>query len=238
VFEGYGVGLTLTELGRVPGESPVPAGVAARPSRLHEVLTVSSRSDAEIALELGRVQGLKAQLAAYEAALVVGLAVHRPDALDPAPGQPGRGRNAEGPIPGTGEFFVDELASITNSTVRSAAMSARDAHVLTARLPQVWAVLADGVLDWPRARVFIDVLATTAAGVAEAVAPRVLPGAVGLSPGKLRARLAREVLAVDVAAAEQRRLEAEKRADVRVYPTANGMSELTTALPSPVAAAC
>jgi hypothetical protein len=33
--------------------------------------------------------------------------------------------------------------------------------------------LADGELDWPRARVFIDVLATTAAGVAEAVSPRV-----------------------------------------------------------------
>ena len=102
----------------------------------------------------------------------------------------------------------------------------------------MWAALADGVLDVPRARVFIDVLATTAAGVAEAVAPRVLPAAAGLSLGRLRARLTREVLAVDAAAAEQRRLEAEKRADVRVYPTANGMSELTTELPSPVAAAC
>jgi hypothetical protein len=238
VFEGYGVGLTVTELGRAAPEGALPPGVVARPSRLSEVLPAASRSDAEIAVELGRIVAVEAALAAYKSELVMGLAGHRPDALDPVPGQPGAGGNADGPIPGTSEFFVDELALVLNATVRRAATLARDAYVLTERLPVVWAALADGELDWPRARVFIDVLATTAAGVAEAVSPRVLPGAVGLSLGRLRARLTREVLEEDSSAAEQRRKEARRRADVRVHPSVDGMSELVTEMPSPVAAAC
>jgi hypothetical protein len=239
VFRGWGVGLAVTDPGGPStADWPVPQGVVDRPSRLSEVLPVAVRSDAEIALELGRVVAVEAALVAYKAELVMGLAGHRPDALDPAPGQPGAGGNAEGPIPGTSEFFVDELALVLNGSARSAARLARDAYVLTERLPVVWAALADGELDWPRGRVFIDVLATTAAGVAEAVSAAVLPAAVGLSLGRLRARLAREVLALDADAADQRRREAEKRANVRVYPTADGMSELLSEMPSPVAAAC
>ena len=63
-------------------------------------------------------------------------------------------------------------------------------------------------LDRPRAQVFIDVLGSTAEGVAEAVAPRARPDATGLSPGRLHARLYREVLAEDATGAERRRLEA------------------------------
>jgi hypothetical protein len=239
VFRGWGVGLTVAEMGgRSCSDDPAPEGVVSRPSRLSEVLPVADRSDAEIALELGRIVAVEAALVAYKSALVMGLAGHRPDALDPAPGQPGAGGHADGPIPGTTEFFVDELALVLNGTARAAGTLARDAYVLTELLPVVWAALADGALDWPRARVFIDVLSTTAAGVAEAVAPRVLPDAVGLSLGRLRARLAREVLAVDADAADERRREAERAADVRVYPTHDGMSELLSDLPSPVAAAC
>jgi hypothetical protein len=233
VFPGWGVGLTVTDLGGPSTEGwPVPQGAVARPSRLGEVLPV------EIALELGRIVAVEAALVAYKTELVMGLAGHRPDALDPAPGQPGAGGNSDGPIPGTSEFFVDELALVLNGTARSAATLARDAYALTERLPGVWAALADGELDWPRARVFIDVLATTAAGVAEAVSASVLPDAVGLSLGRLGARLTREVLALDADAADERRRDAEKHADVRVYPTHDGMSELLSELPSPVAAAC
>ena len=239
MFRGWGVNLTVAELGgRSGSDAPVPDGVVARPSRLSEVLPVAVRSDAEIALELGRVVAVEAALVAYKAELVMGLAGHRPDALDPVPGQPGAGGHSDGPIPGTSEFFVDELALVLNGSARTAGTLARDAYALKARLPVVWAALADGELDWPRARVFIDVLSATAEGVAEAVAPRVLPGAVGLSLGRLRAALAKEVLAVDSDAAEKRRREAEKAANVRVYPTVDGMSELLSEMPSPVAAAC
>jgi hypothetical protein len=142
------------------------------------------------------------------------------------------------PVPGTSEFFVDELALVTNTSVRSAGMLAEFAWVLVERLPCVWAALADGVLDVARARVFVDVLGSAGAGVAGLVALRVLPEAAGLSLGQLRVRLGRELRNADAEAAELRRAEAERAADVRLYPTANGLRGLVAELPSPVAGAC
>ena len=236
VFEGYGVGLTVTELG-VESGAPVPA---ARRARLSEVLTVATRSDAEKALELNRIQRARSMLDAYEAAVVMGFAADRPDATDPQPGHPGAstGRDARSPIPGTSEFFVDELAVVTNSSAWVAGRLAEESFVLIERLPAVWGALADGELDTRRARVFIDILGATAPGVPEAVVPQVLPEAAGLSLGRLRSRLQKAVLAVDAAFAEQVRAEKERQTDVRVYPTSPGMAELATELPAPVAAAC
>ena len=52
MFQGWGVGLTMTDLGGPSTAGwPVPAGVIDRPSRLSEVLPVAVRSDAEIAWE-------------------------------------------------------------------------------------------------------------------------------------------------------------------------------------------
>ena len=239
MFEGYGVGLTVSPLVPVRGPQRVAPGVVDRPSRLAEVFPAGSRSREANALELTRMPGLKAALAAYEAHLVMELAAQSgaPEAGDARPGSSADG-TAEGPIPGTSEFFVDELAVILNCTSRSAARLAGDAHVLTQRMPAVWAALADGHLDRPRAQVFVDVLGPTADGVAEVVAPRVLPGAAGLSLGRLRSRLAKEALGEDEQAADGRRAQAEEAADVRVFPVADGMSELATDMPAPVAAAC
>jgi hypothetical protein len=239
VFEGCGVGLTVRQLAPLPGAELVPSGAVERPSRLSEVFPAGSRTAAETALELERLQQLKAVLAAYEAHLVMDLAAHRPDAGDPRDGSPGAGVNALSPVAGTSEFFVDELAVVTNSSVRAAGRLAGESYVLMEQLPAVWAALADGELDVPRARVFVEVLASAAAGVADAVVSQVLHEAVGLSLGKLRARLRRAVLAVDAEFAERCRAQAERAADVRLRPSPDaGMSELAAELPAPVAAAC
>src|SRR5215218_1929707 len=223
---GFGVGLTVAELEVDLG--PAVAGESMRPARLSEVLPVAARSAAEISRELQRVDAAEAMLAAYRADLVLGLAAHRPD-------EDGDGRS---PVPGTSEFFVDELAVVTNTSARWAGVLAQQSYVLVERLPVVWAALADGALDVPRARLFIDVLGPTAVGVAEAVSAEVLPEAAGLSLGRLRRRLTRAALAADQAFAEQTRAQAERRADVRLYPTGAGMAELTAELPAPLAAAC
>ncbi|MGY5894251.1 hypothetical protein, partial [Blastococcus deserti] len=75
MFEvGFGVAVTVAPLDVAPCPVEVlPAGVTARPSRLGELLPVGARSDAEIALELRRVQQLEARLAAYTAELVAEL---------------------------------------------------------------------------------------------------------------------------------------------------------------------
>ena len=239
MFEGYGVGLMVAPLVPVRGPERVAPGVVDRPTRLAEVFPAGSRSREQNAVELARMPGLKAALAAYEAHLVMELAAGS-GAPEPGESRPGSAPDgaAEGPIPGTSEFFVDELAMILNCSSRSAARKAAEAQLLTRRMPGVWAALADGQLDRPRARVFLDVLGSTADGVAEVVAPRVLPDAAELSLGRLRARLAREVLAEDAQAAKARRGEAERTSDVRVFPVGDGMSELVADLPAPVAAAC
>jgi hypothetical protein len=81
---GYGVGLTVTDV-QLP--SAAPAGTAF-PS-LGEVLPVHLRSPEEKALELQRVQQVKAELAAYEVELVAAFAADRPASLDRQPGEPG-----------------------------------------------------------------------------------------------------------------------------------------------------
>jgi hypothetical protein len=129
-------------------------------------------------------------LDAYEAAVVVAFAGDRPDALDPGPGHPGasRGHDSRSPIPGTSEFFVDELALVTNTTARVAGRLAAESYALVEELPAVWAAMADGLLDRRRAQVFIDVLGPVRSGVARPVAERMLPEATacrwgGCGPG-------------------------------------------------------
>jgi hypothetical protein len=221
VFEGFGVALAVEPMGGAwPAEAAPPTGPApARPARLSEVLPVVERSAAEIALELGQLQRVKAMLAAYEADLVLGLAAHRPQEPDRRPGGPGSGWSATSPVPGTSEFFVDELAQVADLPLRAAGRLAEESYVLLRRLPAVCAALADAELDHGRARVFVDVLKHARAEVADAAVAAVLPRAAGLSRGKLRAGLIGAVVAVDAAFAEERRAAAQRQTDVRTYPT-------------------
>ena len=236
VFDGFGVGLTIAPLGTDVG----PSRRGERPSRLTDVLPVADWSSEQKALELTRIGRFRSMLDAYEAAVVVGLAADRPDALDPGPDHPGasRGRDARSPIPGTSEFFVEELAVVTNTSARVAGRLAAESCTLVEHVPEVWASLADGLLDRRRAQVFIDVLGPVQVQVARRVAEAVLPEAGELSTGRLRARLSKLLVQEDTAQAEQLRVARERQADVRLYPTAPGMSELAVELPAPVAAAC
>lgn len=201
-------------------------------------LPVGLLSAAEKAVELQRVQARRAMDAAYEAELVMGLAADRPDGDDPPPGHPGARRRGPGsPVPGTSQFLPDELALVLNCSRSFAAGVLSDAYVLVERMPAVWAACAAGELDWFRARVFADVLGHTSDAVTAAVVPAVLPAAAGLSSGRLRRRLVAAAIAADEQFAERRRVEAEARAGVRLHATADGLSALTSELPSPVAAA-
>jgi hypothetical protein len=250
VFEGggFGVGVTVTPLDVEPWPVEfLPPGVTARPTRLGEMMPVAARSDAEIALELQRVQQMEARLAAYTAELVAELAARRPDALDRQIGEPGAaspewlpgaGREAAS---GVSEFFADELALVLNCSRAAATRLADSAALLTERLPATWAALADGQLDWPRARALVAELMEPAREVepqliAE-VEAAVLPRASELSIRTLQAAARKELLRRDSAAADRRRRQAERAADVVVRPAPNGMAHLPVFLPQPLAAA-
>jgi hypothetical protein len=86
---GFGVGLTVADL--TPPEFGPP--ITSVPA-LGEVLPVHLRSPEEKALELQRVQQVKAELAAYEVELVAAFAADRPASLDRQPGEPGAAADA------------------------------------------------------------------------------------------------------------------------------------------------
>jgi hypothetical protein len=127
------------------------------------------------------------------------------------------------------EFFADELAMILNCSRTAATVLADAAMLLTTRLPATWAALADGRLDWPRARALAAELADPARrvepGVLAEVEAAVLPRARRLSIRGLRA----------AARADRRRRQAQRAADVTVTPARDGVAQLSVFLPQPMA---
>jgi hypothetical protein len=234
VFEGggYGVAVTAASVEPVPWPDTAPPGVDVRPARLGEMLPVAARTEVELAMELERVTQAESAIAAYKAELVTALARRRPDSRN----DPGD----ETLAPGVSEFFPDELALILNCSRAAATTLAEQSLTLVERLPTTWAALADGELDWPRARALAKELGWPAREtdpelVAE-VEAAVLPGAMEASVTRLITATRRELLARDATAAERRRKQAEKAVDVTIHGAPDGMAELRVFLPAPLAA--
>ncbi|MET0763448.1 MAG: DUF222 domain-containing protein [Blastococcus sp.] len=237
--------MTVTPLEPLPWpDIPPPPGVEVHPARLGEMMPVAARTRAERASELERITRVEAQLAAYKVEIVAAAARA---SLDPGRrssplGGPSTEPDADDDrLPDVDEFFPDELA-LTLRTSRTAATTLTDVSLtLTERLPATWAALADGLLDWSRARALALELGWPARDtdptlLAEVEAD-VLPGAMDLSAKQLRATARRELMRRDAAAAERRRKQAERAADVTVHSLGDGMAELRAVMPAPLAAA-
>ncbi len=238
VFEGLGVGLAVRE--RAP--LPPPDTGDWRPARLSEALPPHRLDDAGLAAELQRVQQIQAALHAYQLALVSEFADRRPASADPRCRPPGAdpavGELAE--VSGVSEFFPDELAQVLTCSRTAATVLLEQAEALTGPLRRTGAALADGAIDWPRARVIATrlqvPLAETDPAVLAAVQEAVLPRAPHLSVSALGALVDRELLAHDPAGADARRAEARRRrTDVtrRTPPSgsADGLGELVVTGP-------
>jgi hypothetical protein len=246
VFEGggYGVGLTVAPLDVEPWPvESLPAGVRARPSRLGELLPVRRMTAAQKAEQLLRVQEAESALAAFKAELVVGLAFDRPASGDRQRGQVGvaSGEWAAKLLDGdVSEFFPDELAAVLNCSRAAASQLWEWSTTLVRRLPATWAALADGALDWPRARAIAAELGWPAHESPDDVVARVeavvLPRAAGLSVTRLRALARAELITADPAAADLRRRQALRDSDVTVRRIGDGMGELRAVMPLPDAA--
>src|SRR3954468_8129450 len=235
--EAFGVGVTVAELVPTPWDVVVPAGVVSRPSRMGELLPVALMTPEQKAAQLQRVEEAEAVLAAFKAELVVGLAADRPATGDRRPGQTGAASGewaAELLDAGVSEFFPDELASVLNCSRTAATSLWEQSTTLRRRLPATWAALADGWLDWPRARAIAAELGWPARespdDVLSAVEAVVLPRAGGLASSRLRALVRAELIAADPAAADRRRRKAQRDADVTVRGIGDGMGELRAQL--------
>src|SRR4051794_2939232 len=220
---GYRVGVSVTPVEVAPWPAS-PVGVVDRPSRLAEVLPPGSRTVAELAADLARITEIEAALAGYRVAVVAELAARRPGALD-TPGSSADPATVD-------EFFSDELAMLLNSSRTAATVLYENARTLTERLPATQAALADGALDWPRARAIATELGRpadgTPPGIVAAVEVAVLPTATSLSIQRLREAVRADLVARDAAAGERRRRQAEQTADVTVRSVGDGMAELVS----------
>ncbi|MGY1622587.1 DUF222 domain-containing protein [Geodermatophilus sp. SYSU D00965] len=236
---GFGVGLTVAPL-----ELPAGVPVDPVPVQLSDALPVHARSPEEKAAELQRLQQLEGMLAAYKLDLVAGLAADRPDTHDRRPGQPGAADAQRGPgqPAGVSEFFADELALVLNTSRAAASGLIDQAAALSGTLPGTRAALAEGRLDWPRARAIAAELGWKARAtdprILEEVEAAVLPRAGELSIRRLKAVVAAELTARDAAAADRRRTDAERGVNVVVRPVGDGMSELVAKMPHELATAC
>ncbi|MBM7806532.1 hypothetical protein JOD57_002369 [Geodermatophilus bullaregiensis] len=121
----------------------------------------------------------------------------------------------------------------------TAAHLAHRAWLYRSHLPATWAALAAGELDEARAKVLVDVLAHTSAGVARGIEAQLLPEAADRTTGRLRQRALGLLLQADADAVDARRAQAQRPADVRCYPSPlDGMATLAAELPAGTAAAC
>ncbi|CCH90457.1 HNH endonuclease (fragment) [Modestobacter italicus] len=199
-------------------------------------------SDEERAVELQRAQQGRARTAAYEAELIMSMAAARPATEDPAPGTPGARRPGwavdEG-YDGPSEFFTAELSAVLNVGRGTAAHLYGRAHTWLTKLPQTFTALAAGELDERRAAQLAEVLQHTSAEVAGQVEAALLPEATDLAVTRLKARATELMVQLDAAAADQRREEADKAADVHLYPSASdGRATLAADLPAEEAVEC
>ena len=221
--------------------------VADAPSsvlRLDEALAIGSWSVAAQAAELERLQAHRSAIAAFECRLIAELAGARADFFDTSIERGGErpASWSEGGLAGVGEFFVDELAQVLRCSVTEASVRAELALLLTRHLQATWAAVADGRIDWPRARAVAAELSEPVrrgdrTAVVAAVEALVLPRAMDLGVRALRTAVRRELARLDEGAADRRRQEARDCADVTVRPLRDGMSELTALLPHETAVA-
>ncbi|WP_336027259.1 HNH endonuclease signature motif containing protein [Geodermatophilus sp. FMUSA9-8] len=224
-----------------PIELALTALLAEQPLTFRR-LPVTLLSREHKARELQRLAALKAQTAAYEAELVLGLADDSPDDDDPPPGTPGARSGSWAPdpeLPGVSEFFTAELAVVLNVGRPTASTLAKRAWTYRESLPATWAALAAGQLDERRAMVLVDVLQWTNPALARRVEARLLPHATGWTVRTLRTRAVEALLELDPDAVERKKDDAQRTADVRIVPSAqDGMAVLIAELPAEVAAMC
>jgi hypothetical protein len=124
------------------------------------------------------------------------------------------------------EFAYLEVATILHISGRAAQRRMAFAITLTQRLPETFAALKQGGIEEFKAHLIADAVAPLSEEHAHQVEAAVLGKANQQTPGQLRNRLAKAVLAADPEGAEQRRKIIKRERRVEVYPTAPGQAVL------------
>jgi hypothetical protein len=124
------------------------------------------------------------------------------------------------------EFVSDEVAAALTLTGPAAGVLSDVALDLAVRLPGTFQAQHAGIIDYPRARLIAESTRILTDEQARQVEAKILPAAGEQTTGRLRAALARAVIAVDPQAATRRREEAQKDPRVRRWREDAGTAAL------------
>jgi hypothetical protein len=169
-----------------------------------------------------------AALAAERAELIAALAAQRP----------ADGRPAVPEVMDVSEWLPCELGMVHPYGERRVGDLIRTSVALTGRFPATLAALRRGEIDEARAGAVVDLLEPVDQELAARVEAACLPRAGTQTPAQLRGALRYRIDRLDAAARARRHARARAAADVRWYPTEDGMARLVTDLPIADAAAC
>jgi hypothetical protein len=175
-------------------------------------------SDDELTGVLCAWDRLEAHMAARKLAAVAELARRRP-----VLGAPSSGRQS-----GTGhdDFCADELAHVLAESRRKAGDLITIADSLDGKLPGTRAALRDGIITLAKAQIIVNATAVLTKEEAAAAEQLVLERAGRLTPGGLRAAIARAVMDVAPEKAKKRREQAAKSARVERWGEDSGNGAL------------
>ncbi len=189
--------------------------------------------DRWVARLLALTERRTAALAAERAELVAQLAGQRPASADG-----GRSMASVPEVMDVSEWLPCELALVHPYGERRAGRVIRTSLALTWRFPATLDLLARGGIDEARAEAVVDLLEPLDEHLAARVEALVLPKAPGRTPTDLRASTRRCIDRLDPEARERRHRRAQADADVRWWPTEDGMARMAADLTLPAAAAC
>jgi hypothetical protein len=216
------------DLGQIPAAACAPSGWLALELD-HATVEAGRLSDADLIDTIVGFDRVSSWALARQARLLAEFARRRPATPCPPPRSEVPGRYSG--------YAPDEIALALRLSRTAAANRLVAAQVLRADLPATLAAFEAGTLDVLKVRAIVEAASLVAPGQRAALEARVLPRAAEQTVARLRAAVARAVLAIDPEGAQARlcRRRAERR--VVVSPEEDGMASLWALLSAPDATA-
>jgi hypothetical protein len=144
------------------------------------------------------------------------------DAVEIAYSAPGNAESPSERIEEAAEFASDEIRAALTLTRRAAESRLSEASDLVERLPRVWEMLDQGLIDWPRARVIINGTEHLPQSEALAIINQIASRAPQLTTGQLRAWIRKLCIETDPEESEKRCEHAVEERRLWIEPTVDG----------------